>query len=421
MSRVHLPSILSPLLGRVVRAGAPFVALAAALAAPASAQTWEDPGPHGAGWVDISFVDASLGEIVGRVYYPALASGQGTPADTSGAPYPLHGFQHGWLGSPGTYDHICNHMATWGYVVASIGTETGIFASPANEAADTQAMMLWAEDQSRNEPGSFLAGMVSPTAPWSASGHSMGGSACQYLVGLEPRIDAVLALQPLYASSGTPGLALAAYPDALLVLAGSIDSVTPPGSNAFPYWNAATSTTRAHYLEVQGMGHLGSTDIPSTSEPVPASEQQRLHRKIMVAFLEAEVRGNENAYGDLLGEGMTPEPVEFEADCEQPPLWARPGLSDPNALVAGLAGHAGDPAILALSAAPASIPTPFGLLGLDPALMLTLSSGPLDTSGVGEASIAVPPGLTGTPFWVQGLALYGGGGQLSATSLFQAP
>ena len=93
----------------------------------ASAQTWEDPGPHLVGRRDIVFFEPGLGDIDGRIYYPATAAGFDTPPDPSGGPYPLHGFMH-MLGEVDPKEvHIgMNVKAVWKPPEAREGSVTDI-------------------------------------------------------------------------------------------------------------------------------------------------------------------------------------------------------------------------------------------------------------------------------------------------------
>src|SRR5262245_1565924 len=89
---------------------------------PLSAGGFEDPGPHPAGWQSVSFVSGST--IKGRVYYPALSDGEGAPADP-GSGYPLVGLIHGQSFAPSDYDLLSLHLASYGFVVVSIGPLAG--------------------------------------------------------------------------------------------------------------------------------------------------------------------------------------------------------------------------------------------------------------------------------------------------------
>ena len=139
------------------------------------AQFSAEEGPIPPSWRDVEFVDTAFerGEVLGRIYYPAVEEEAGADAELSNGPYPLVAFMHGWLAAPDNYDRLLLHLASWGFVVASIGTEVAVDGTMRAESQDTQALLHWVAHQSKQE-NSWLSGMVAP-GPWGASGHSMGG------------------------------------------------------------------------------------------------------------------------------------------------------------------------------------------------------------------------------------------------------
>ena len=121
-----------------------------------------------------------------RLYCPAVSAGQGTAPDPSAGPFPLVGLLHRYLGDPTNYDLLSTHIASWGFFLASIDTETGPNALMRREAQDTADMLNWVAAESA-DPSSSYFGMVAP-GPWGAVGHSMGGGALFYLIEDEPNI-----------------------------------------------------------------------------------------------------------------------------------------------------------------------------------------------------------------------------------------
>ena len=169
--------------------------LSALVLAPAASAAIEDPGVLPVGWRDISFDDDIFGQgtILARIYYPALDAGRDTPADPSQGPYPLIAFQHGYLGEPRDYDDLCTHLASWGVLVASTGTETGFFADVDQYARDTRSLLHWVDRES-GDSQSWLHAMAWD-GDWGASGHSMGGGTLGLLIGIEPRVRTIVGLQ----------------------------------------------------------------------------------------------------------------------------------------------------------------------------------------------------------------------------------
>ncbi|MCS7300748.1 MAG: hypothetical protein NZ556_04245, partial [Fimbriimonadales bacterium] len=110
-----------------------------------------------------------------QLYYPATATGDNTPYDGSGAPYPAISFGHGFLQPPERYRSILEHLATWGYFV--IATESGLELFPNHRAysEDMRFCLIYLEQQNA-DASSSLFGQVA-TERFGISGHSMGGGA----------------------------------------------------------------------------------------------------------------------------------------------------------------------------------------------------------------------------------------------------
>jgi len=396
----------------------PLLLSFATVAAPP--QGPEDPGPHLVGWRDVVFTDAIFGQgtIRGRVYYPALAAGQDAAPDPAGGPYPLTGFQHGWLGQPSDYDLLCEHLASWGFLVSSIGTETGLFPDTAQYARDSRSMLHWVEGESA-DPASWLAGMVIAGAEWSVTGHSMGGGTLALIVGIEPRIRTIIGLQA--AAADPPGNAnMAAFGGRAFWIAGSRDWVVRTGT-VYAWFDRARATERDLFWEIQGMGHTGCTDTPATNEPLPGPEQHRLHRRLVAGILRAEHLGDEDVYHALCGQGWAAEPSRQQSRSALPPLWTRL----PAAGVAvewGLAGVQGQLGLLAWSLVPGSVTTAYGTLGLSPPDLVLRFQGSLGGDGLQGDSLPGSAAWSGRTLYLQGLALHpGGGGALSRTAALAIP
>jgi dienelactone hydrolase len=371
------------------------------LSAPSlSAQAIEDPGPHPVGWQDVTFVDQiySQGTITGRIFYPALSAGHMTDPDPSSGPYPLIGFQHGWLGQPSDYDKLCTHMAGWGFVVASTGTETGYYLDPIEFAKDTRSFLHWVDNES-GDPVSWLYGMAW-AGDWAATGHSMGGGTLALLIGYEPRVKTIIGLQP-YLVGGASIPNMKAFEGCAFQVAGGVDKIAPP-SMAHSLFENAISAERNIYFLVEGMGHMGPTDNPPNNEPLSGPEQARMHRKLVTGLFRAEVKGEEDLYADLLGEGMEVEPVLRESDCEKPPFWSRMSAYQTNGLVTGLGGRDGDAGLLALSLAPASIPTAYGILEINPIGLYIFYADNLPAEGFSETLLQLPQAASGVTIYLQG-------------------
>jgi hypothetical protein len=308
------------------------------------------------------------------------------------------------------YDDLCTHIASWGFVVASTGTETGLFPDTTEFALDTRSFLHWVETIA-GDPNNWFFGMID-NGDWAAAGHSMGGGTLALLIGFEPRVRTIIGLQSA-ALGGAAVQNMQAFTGKAFQVAGSVDWIVPP-SMVYTWFENALSASRNIFFLVEGMGHTGCTDTPPNGEPLPGPEQARLHRRLVTGLLRAEMRAEEDLYVDLVGEGMAVEPVTRQTDCEDPPFWARQSAFQPDQLVAGLGGSEENNALMAGSFIPASISTPYGELGLDPSALVVFYSAVLPASGWHESSLAIQPAWTGRTVYLQGLVLRNAGnGQLT--------
>ncbi len=378
--------------------------LASLLALLSAPQLPEDPGPHLVGWRDVQLQDQRFGQglVPVRIYYPAAAAGQDQPADPAAGPFPLVGFQHGWLGSADGYDLLCTHLASWGFVVSSTDSERGLFPNTREFAEDTRAALWWIEDQSV-VPGAWLEGMADAAAVWSAIGHSMGGATLSQLIGIEPRVRVILGLQAADNPAGYA--AMAAYDGGAWWIAGGSDFVVSAATVHDWYERAMPSSRRDLYWEVAGMGHLGCTDTVGNGDPLPGPEQQRLHRRLAGAVLRAEVRGEENVLFDAVGAGAAAEPLAVESQCAEPPVWAIEGGAS---ILVGAAARSNGGAALAWSLALGNFQTRFGPLGFDPRTASVVFQGGAGFDGVVEVVVPPQSAWLGRTIGFAGLASGGG-------------
>ena len=383
------------------------------------AQSIDDNGVNPVGWRDVSVQDVNYGRgnVSGRIYYPAVTAGRGAIADPNSGPFPLVSFMHGWTQVASEYDDLCTHLASWGFVVMSNNTETGVlFATMQNQARDTRALMQWVEDQSQ-DAGSWLAGMVN-LGDWGAFGHSMGGGATAYLLDYDSRVRDVAMLEPyLGPLLGGTTAAFNRFDDfdgSVLVLGASLDLTNNWLLVVRPWYAQATGADRRAWALVEGGDHFGSTDWAGFGGTLAGAEQNRMHRRFSTGFFRAEMLGQANVWHDLLGGGIEGNPVSTEGAGTQPTMWALEDPAQPTHLRIGTFGNLGARARFAAALAPGSFPTPWGTANLDPATLQQIHDQViLNTDGVVEVSL-FPRGLpSGTSIWLQSALTQGASGALS--------
>ncbi|MCA9491845.1 MAG: hypothetical protein KC621_18060 [Myxococcales bacterium] len=288
-------------------------------------------GPLEVGFRDVSFVDGSRGQVRGRVYYPATVAGERAPADTSQGPHPLVAMMHGWLGQPFMYDGISEEIASWGYVVASTGTEIGPFLNMDVFARDTVALLHHVDDAS-GTAGDPLQGTVA-AGDWGALGHSMGGATLAELVDIEPRVRTIVAFMPYQGDAGYYDQ-LARYDGAALILSGSDDGTAPPAMQD-RWFDSLDSTSRGLLLRMNGFGHQAVTDLADDEGSVPKADQFDAVAALSSLFVRAELGGEEDLYADLFALSAT-LPGDRRSSSHVPATWATLDGSDVQVGVLGV-------------------------------------------------------------------------------------
>jgi len=267
---------------------------------PASAPAFPPPpyahqGPHAVGvaTLDLGSAGPVLGERLATVFYPADAARLtghprfsyteastlptalqgilparydttttvdayvGPPASTGG-PFPIVLFSHGYGGERLYYSHLLAGIASWGYVVVSADyLERGLAAqalksTAAPSAAQDSAIMqasLTAVEQASSGSGSPLSGVADPERV-AAVGHSAGGGTAFDALD-SPAVATAVGWAPV-APAGTPS-------DKPVMLIGAEgDTVVPPARVRTTYRSFRGPKA---LVEISGEGHNSYTDI----------------------------------------------------------------------------------------------------------------------------------------------------------------
>ncbi len=270
------------------------------------------PGPFAVG-----FVDRPFDRVPTRTYFPAVTAGRNAAPDPSVGPYPLAVFLHGWLGSAWMYDTVCEDLASHGFVVVSLDTQTGLILDM-ERFADDAVDALHGVEAASADPADPLTGLVS-AEPWTAMGHSMGGATLSHLLALEPRIETAVAFMP-YEGSRSYYDELAAYDGSYLVLTGTHDTTAPPALQR-EWFAAAEQTHRSLWVTVQDMGHQAVTDLSFEEDPMPDAQQRTIVTDLATNFVLAEHRGEEDRWSALTGPGLAGIDATLASRSHAPALW----------------------------------------------------------------------------------------------------
>jgi len=242
-----------------------------------------------------------------QLYYPATATGDNTPYDGRGAPYPAISFGHGFLQPPERYRSILEHLATWGYFVIATESALDLFPNHRAYAEDMRYCLTYLEQQNA-DPASSLFGQVA-TELFGVSGHSMGGGASILATAADSRIKAVANLAAAETNpSAIQASANVTVPHSLI--SGSADTITPLSNHGLRMYNAGFAPKLLPVI--QGGWHCGFQDtsiIGCDSGPLPRATQLQLTRRLLTAFFELYLRNDLTAWDWVWGDGVLKDPL----------------------------------------------------------------------------------------------------------------
>ncbi len=242
-----------------------------------------------------------------QLYYPATATGDNTPYDGSGAPYPAISFGHGFLQPPERYRSILEHLATWGYFVIATESALDLFPNHRAYSEDMRYCLTYLEQQNA-DPASSLYGQVA-TEQFGVSGHSMGGGASILATAADSRIKAVANLAAAETNpSAIQASANVTVPHSLI--SGSADTITPLSNHGLRMYNAGFAPKLLPVI--QGGWHCGFQDtsiIGCDSGPMPRATQLQLTRRLLTAFFELYLRNDLTAWDWVWGDGVLKDPL----------------------------------------------------------------------------------------------------------------
>lgn len=193
-------------------------------------------------------------------YRDAKASGSG--------PFPLVIFAHGSSSYRNQSSFLTTHLASWGFVVASVDyLERGLRRQldlnmddgpdPELDDVDLTRMVVMLMSSENDLDGGLLQGRVS-TDQIAITGHSAGGGT-SIRFGSEPDVITYIPLSAGISSDST--IALPDKPS--LWIAGAIDGIVSPERTANAF---AEASAPARHVVIEDMGHLGPSDICAIGE-----------------------------------------------------------------------------------------------------------------------------------------------------------
>lgn len=207
----------------------------------------------------VAVLESDLGPFDVGSYRPPSTPGFGAgtiwyPANTTEGPFAAIAVCPGYLGGEDTIDWVGPRLASNGFVVITISTNSA-FDFPSSRADQLVAALATVVSESLDN--SPIAGLVDPNRT-GVMGHSMGGGGSLIAARDNPGIDAVIPLAPWNNSTTN----FSGVQAAGLIVACESDSVAPVGSHALPFYNSLNPekafmefNNEDHFCVVTGNGH----------------------------------------------------------------------------------------------------------------------------------------------------------------------
>jgi predicted dienelactone hydrolase len=183
------------------------------------------------------------------LFYPAAAAGANQPfAGDAGTRFPVIVFGHGFTISIDNYAYISSYLASRGYILALVDTETGFLPNHTNFGRDLAFIADKLQAEGAN-PGSPLFERIGDKT--AVMGHSMGGGSSFLAVQYSANISAMVTMA---AAETNPSAVDAADTIGIpsLVIAGGNDKVAPPATNQVLMYNALGSSCKYYMTTVNG-------------------------------------------------------------------------------------------------------------------------------------------------------------------------
>ncbi len=357
--------------------------------APLAAQSPFAVGTRDVAWPNTTGSGAA--SLTARVLYPATSAATNAPLLPQAGGWPVVVFLHGFAITGTSYVPLGTQWAQQGFVV--VLSNTSQFDNVGQEN-DGRALFPAVVAANAAAGGPFQAGL--DTTRVVLAGHSMGGGNVANVLRNNPGYRCGYAIAPVTPRDNNG--ALVTTP--LGIVAGQGDTITPPATNATPYYNGVTNFAdlKFYYLLNGDASHtnLAGLFVTSTAGTAVQNRVAALGLGLFRHVLGLAPNGLDDAVGPpALADARL---VSLQQQFARAVPWTSAGLrlGTTVRVSAGMEPGFGG---LAAAGAPlvAPLPTPFGDLRLDPALAILLVTGIADANRRLDGAIAVPntPALVG--------------------------
>ncbi|MBK7866432.1 MAG: hypothetical protein IPJ75_05280 [Ignavibacteriales bacterium] len=279
-----------------------------------------DPGSRGSfpqGWYSET-INREGRSMNCRIYYPSLTDGENAPLDTTGGPYPVVAFGHGFFMQTGYYLSLYRQLASHGFIVI------------APQFSDTQHGELGRDlifclnhiTAMSATSGNRFYDLVDTTKK-GVSGHSMGGGASL----LSTIYDTTITIAaPFAAAETTPSIigTINGTKSIIYLISAQNDGITPPATTQIPMYN--NTPRNKGLLTIKGGNHTkfmdtGIWDWTDANGYINRNDQIYLSQKYLTAAFKLFLYEESNYWKFVFGDSVNADTsIILESSINQLPL-----------------------------------------------------------------------------------------------------
>ncbi|MEO6595336.1 MAG: hypothetical protein ABIP94_11335 [Planctomycetota bacterium] len=354
---------------------------------------------HPVGTCNVAWPNTSgLGSptLTARVHYPAVTPGFQAPVLPSPNRWPVVVFLHGYSLLGSAYSALGDAWAQAGFIVVLSETAQWNYIDQEHDGRALYDAVLMANAA----PSTLLSGAIDTTRI-ALAGHSMGGGNVGAVLAANPGYACGFALAPLAPAPSVA--AMVEVPFGIAVGAG--DSITPWYFFAQPFFATLGSIEGLKFLYLMNdeCTHMNIAGLGAG----PLTEVFERAADLGIGFLDHFMGLSVSGLDAVVGPPALADPhlLQLSQEVAVPQVWAdselHVGVASRLSVIAqpGLAG------LLAAFAPGPGIPTPLGILALDPATAFTLAAMPVGVHQRFDVMVQIPnqPSLVGLPLVLQAI------------------
>lgn len=337
--------------------------------------------------------------LTARVLYPATSAGTNTPILPLAGGWPTIVFLHGFAVTGNVYGPLGDAWAREGFVV--VLSNTAQFDNVGQEY-DGRAL-FFALQAAHTAVGGPFQGAIDLQRV-ALAGHSMGGGNVANVLAINPGYRSGMAIAPVPPRGNNGALVLVP----LGIVAGTGDTITPPASNAQPFYQSLTNYRDLKFLYLLN-GDATHTNMPGLFvSGATATAVFARTAAVGLAFVRHTLSLSPSALDEAIGPPALAEPrlVALSQEFADTQVWTNAPLALGTVVRASVGC---EPGLGGLGVAPlplvAPVPTPIGELRLDPGSAFLAFTGVATAARRLDASIGVPNSavLVGSIFAMQAL------------------